>query len=96
MRNIQYKGLLNFYNNYIFIGIKVFFIISKMSGYYYYGLLLAFEKDFNLENFKKIFLKDLNFDCVQNLFNFKRLKSYYFRENREDVYDYVTDKAKKN
>lgn len=109
VRNMQYEDLLNFYNNYIFNGVEAFFVISKMSGdYYYYNLLLVVKKNFNFEkftktnfnlikivNFKKILLKDLNFNYIQNLFNFEELESYSFREIRENDYNCAMDKAKK-
>jgi hypothetical protein len=108
IRNMQYEDLLNFYNNYIFGGVEVFFVFSKMNGdYYYYDLLLAVKKNFNfdkfiktnfnlikIKNFKKISLEDLNFNYVQSLFNFEELKSYDFREIREDGYNDMMDKAK--
>lgn len=108
LRNLQYEDLLNFYNNYIFNGVEVFFVISKISGnFYYYDLLLAVKKNFNFEefaktnfnlikikNFKKILLKDLNFNYVQFLFNFNELVSYSFKEIREEDYEHMFDEAK--
>lgn len=107
VRNMQYEDLLNFYNNYIFNGVEVFFVISKMAGnFYYYDLVLAVKKNFNLEGFFKknfnliklknlnrILLRDINFNYVQNLFNFEELKSYSFKEVREDSYQFMMDRS---
>lgn len=109
LRNMQYKDLLKFYKNYIFNGVEAFFIISKMQGdLYYYDLLLAVKKDFNLQKFAKIdfklinfksfnklSLKDLNFNYIQNIFDFKELESYFFREILENECERMVDKAKK-
>jgi hypothetical protein len=98
IRNMQYKDLLNFYNTYIFEGVEVFFVISKMDGDYYFNFEKFIKTNFDLieiKSFKKIFLEDLNFNFVQNLFNFEELESYHFREIIEDYYAPMLDRAQK-
>jgi hypothetical protein len=104
---MQHEDLLNFYNNYIFNGVEVFFVISKMCGdYYYYDLILAVKKNFNIKEFvssnfnliniknlNKIFLEDLNFNYIQSFFNFKELELYSFKEIKEDSYQFMMDKS---
>lgn len=110
IRNMQYKDLLNFYNIYIFEGVEVFIVISKIvDNYYYYDFLIAVKKNFNLKKlidttfdvinikyYEKIYLENLNFNYVQNLFDFKELESYSFKEIREEEYTSMMNEAIKS
>lgn len=107
LRNMQYQDLLNFYNVFIFEGVEVFITISKIiNNCYYYDFLIAVKKDFNLKKlinttfsvinvkcYKKIFLEELNYNYIKDLFNFDELNSYAFREIREDKYMVMMDQS---
>jgi hypothetical protein len=68
---MQYQDLLNFYNFFIFEGVEVFFVISKINNnYYYYDLLIAVKKNFDL---KKLI------DTTFNVITIKYYKKNTFR-----------------
>lgn len=97
LRDLQSKDLLYFYDNLI---CEMFCIFSEITdNKYHYNLLIAVKSDFDLDliyknkfnlieivSINQIYEENLNYNYMQSLFNFSKLREYSFYHYNEPDY----------